>query len=248
MFIVLSCPLPLCPFVFDWKEYYPEAELEVSLLEEPIVFGLGKNCSLASIFNRIGLRKRSYPFDWNVTTFKILCNLIENDFEDFLNPSNLLWSNQKTFIEELRYGVEFYRDFFEIKKQENPSEKWMITDDVSDRQIYENVLKRYLRRVARFYAVLNSGKPIVLFRFDNPDSISKEQALHLYDLLKMKAPHSNFHLIFIQVMPGEVFLEEDWGLGACIRCFNVGRDGKYNPALTGYHSDWDLVLKELTLK
>lgn len=55
---------------------------------------LGYFCSVALELERLGYRNFSNPFDWLISDFKGVLELIENDFENFLSMQ-YLFQNKK---------------------------------------------------------------------------------------------------------------------------------------------------------
>lgn len=47
--------------------------------------GLGSNCSLTYQLNKLNLRKFSYPFDWAKISINQLINVLENNFDNYIN-------------------------------------------------------------------------------------------------------------------------------------------------------------------
>ena len=53
------------------------------------VISLGWFCGVAQETERIGLRCKSYPFDWILTDLETVEEMIQTGFEDFLNQDKL---------------------------------------------------------------------------------------------------------------------------------------------------------------
>ena len=66
------------------------------------VVSLGFFCSPAIELNNLNLRKSSQPFDWLISSkFNQVLELINNGFEDFLNPDFYFNSNNIQGIIEI---------------------------------------------------------------------------------------------------------------------------------------------------
>lgn len=52
------------------------------------VIGLGTHCYAASLLSRFGWRNWSGPFDWIFCTPEMVCDCIDDDFEEFLDPAH----------------------------------------------------------------------------------------------------------------------------------------------------------------
>src|SRR6266571_1185883 len=46
---------------------------------------LGASCTTAISLRDYNLRNAAYPFDWNVTSYHALCDVLEHDFDGYLN-------------------------------------------------------------------------------------------------------------------------------------------------------------------
>lgn len=235
----------LCSLIFfieahatsvDWQQYYPNAQIEVASLANQSKMGisLGSNCNIASRFAEYQIRTFAFPFDWLITPAESLHALIENDFHDFLNLENFQIENEIVLI-DTKYKLKFHHDM--------DATKWQSTnlglvpkhpDALND---YEEMVHRYGRRIARFYAFLDSEIPIYLLRRD----ITKEQAIELQHLLKIKFPNSNLTIVCLEwKIDGE---DEDWLVPGILH-FCIGRDGQ-NPAFP--HPDYHRIFLQLGL-
>jgi len=70
------------------------------------IIPLGINCDISHHLRSKELRANAFPFDWNITPIQATVELIRNDFEDFLDSSNLVFLppvNRLLFNED---GVE----------------------------------------------------------------------------------------------------------------------------------------------
>lgn len=54
------------------------------------VISLGYCCIISNIFNKLNLKQFSCPFDWTLTLFPFLIDIIRTNFKDYLNPVNLI--------------------------------------------------------------------------------------------------------------------------------------------------------------
>lgn len=46
--------------------------------------GLGSNCSITWQLNKYNLRTKSYPFDWVKISLSQIINILENNFDDYI--------------------------------------------------------------------------------------------------------------------------------------------------------------------
>ena len=140
---------------------------------------LGYFCSVASELERIGLRDSSSPFDWCISDLEGVKNLIENNFEGFLDYENMYQhtDNLAHYI-NMRYHISFYHDFnqYDSLKKQLPGVK-----------------KKYKRRIERFYQ--NIKEPTLFIRYiSDEDGTSKELKWiekNYDDLLKLLQSFNN---------------------------------------------------------
>lgn len=56
---------------------------------------LGSNCAITYQLNKYGLRNRAYPFDWVKISLNQLNNILENNFDDFVESLELKKISEK---------------------------------------------------------------------------------------------------------------------------------------------------------
>ena len=101
------------------------------------VISLGFFCSVALELKRLNLRSGSGPFDWVISDLKGILRLMENNFEDFLNPKFLVQNKVYPYIYvNIRYLIEFYHDF-------NPN--------IPMEAQIEEIQNKYKKRIEKFY-------------------------------------------------------------------------------------------------
>ena len=146
------------------------------------IISLGFFCSVALETERAGLRDSSMPFDWLISSWKGVEELIGNSFEDFLEYDLLVQnSEQLQQYKNTKYNVQFFHDF---NKYESLS-----------KQLPECSAK-YKRRIEKFYE--NIKKPTLFIRYIETlkelryieENISKIQEL-------LKKFNKSNHIIFI---------------------------------------------------
>jgi hypothetical protein len=157
---------------------------------------LGENCTIAAALQEFGLRKAAYPFDWLISTYKSLHNVLEHDFENFLDPSCIsVHSDNRAIINT--YGLIFTHDFPIIfyprdLGDANPASKDVVHPDWIN--TLPEVQKKYTRRIERLRDVCMSDKKIYFIRYGG---ISREEACVLRSLLKEKYTTLDFILVII---------------------------------------------------
>ncbi|MBQ7203703.1 MAG: hypothetical protein IJS03_06790 [Eubacterium sp.] len=146
------------------------------------IISLGFFCSVAQELEKYGFRNASYPFDWLISDFKGVIEVIERDFKDFLNYDYLsqMAVNPKYYI-NTAYGFQFYHDFNAYQP---------LSTQLND------VRKKYNRRINRFYK--NITKPTLFVRYIENEVEFKwieENYIRIRELLKSFNP--NKEIVYI---------------------------------------------------
>lgn len=112
------------------------------------VISLGANCNVALDLERIGYRVTSSPFDWVISNFDDVVNLIDNRFEDMLILGNIIQDKEHPNVyHDTKTGLDHYHDFKE--------------NDTIEVQ-FEAVKQKYSRRIERF--LTNIQEPTLFIR------------------------------------------------------------------------------------
>lgn len=70
---------------------------------------LGAFCDVADDLEKLGLRNQSSPFDWGISSFPEIIQLIENGFDDFMNINNLYQDvNNRGHYKDSKYNFYFF--------------------------------------------------------------------------------------------------------------------------------------------
>ena len=73
---------------------------------------LGYFCGVADDLRKLGLRSVAYPFDWCLTDFKGIIELIDTRFVGFLDYQNMEQSVRvRHHYRDSKFGVFFFHDF-----------------------------------------------------------------------------------------------------------------------------------------
>ncbi len=160
-----------------------------------VVISLGNACGVAGALRDYHLRQEAYPFDWIVSPFDAVCEMITTDFATFLDKEALEISNPTTVFDQVN-GFKFIHDFPTHHGMNNTEHDPASTGPI--RQDFLNYLpsikEKYNRRISRFINALHGNDRIYLIR--NRD-VSIEQALMLCLLLEEKFPNLDFLLIVV---------------------------------------------------
>lgn len=151
-------------------------------MEYENVISLGYFCSVAKDLERIGLRNFSSPFDWTISDFKGVLQLIDNDFEGFFEYENLEQSSTLHQVyRDSKYNIEFFHDFDpkrDLKKQ------------------YKKVRKKYERRIRRFYNKIQNTTLFIRY-IESQDELEYIENNIEFVYNTIKKSNSNNELIFI---------------------------------------------------
>lgn len=171
-------------------------ELELLKNEPFIAISLGENCFFANHLKEHNLRIRSFPFDWDITPFHALYEIIKNDFQGLLDLINLAIIHHEYTVFNKVYGIKLNHDFDIKDWYDGPEGLTPLYPEILEK--YKKTCAYYQRRIARFYGVFTLGIPIYLFR----RVINAQEARMLHELFRTKFPQANFKLICIQ--------DKDW--------------------------------------
>mmetsp|Transcript_14404 Transcript_14404/g.39329 ORF Transcript_14404/g.39329 Transcript_14404/m.39329 type:complete len:482 (-) Transcript_14404:320-1765(-) len=138
---------------------------------------LGCFCAVAHALQALGLKKFTYPFDWNRTPIEGIIKCVDSEFADFLNYGFVRNEGHKgTLFGRTSWGGSFWHH--DITKQKTK-------DD-------------FARRIERFYGrkEVPSTKPRVFVRAVNS---SKEvlQSFRLLEALRAALPNSKIRLLML---------------------------------------------------
>ena len=124
---------------------------------------LGYNCHVKVLIDRLGeLERVGYPrlpFDWLGTPMYSICDVLENDFEDFTKRELLNVERRKKYTESdyltnTKYDLCFVHDYGKDLKK-------ISTDQ------FDKTEEDYKRRIQRWKTeVIDSGRHIVFFRLE----------------------------------------------------------------------------------
>ena len=200
---------------------------------------LGWNCQVAAKLRDNGLRQFSFPCDWNQTPYSGLCALIQNSFEDLLNPTYLIYKAPKAAgIFNTKYNVALSHAF--------PT--YVDSNDI--RKVVENYLdflpevsETYERRIARFYNICTMADFVYFFRqgsnsWHYDTYVNKHTITHLRNILLEVFPHKNWLLVVIH---NNNEYQEDWEIPMVKNMHMPTKSGDV-------HSEWKIILEKIGLK
>lgn len=74
------------------------------------IISIGFNCAIAASLRRYGLRNRTYPFDWGVSTMEGVLTAVKEKFADFLDESWIMEIEDGMYYHN-KYQFNFVHDF-----------------------------------------------------------------------------------------------------------------------------------------
>lgn len=149
---------------------------------------LGSMCMPALMLRSADIRTEAYPFDWNVTPFRALFTLLNDNFKSFLGEPYAIGGYTNSFKD--RNEMQFPHDFPEEGPERNnlPLLIQKYLPEVKD---------KYKRRIERFYQVIQSTHPRDFIIFLRYKQITDDEAKQLYKILRKNFSHLKFILIII---------------------------------------------------
>lgn len=137
---------------------------------------LGNNCLPRTICTRWGLKlpkvmgELTHPFDLAIHPYETVCQLIQNDFEDYLNPSYLKL-NDSGFVVHTKYKIKF------------PHEK---------SNCIQELIKTYEKRINNFYADICQNPIVFVIRLRQNVAVKK-----IVEIIKQKFGNTKYKLLSI---------------------------------------------------
>jgi hypothetical protein len=124
----------------------------------PITF----DCEGANTLRSNGIRENAFPFDWNIAPLHNIYNLIKNNFEGFLDPKSLIYSNKPfTHKYDNEYEVNNLIPVFDTKYG------FLFIHDFTLDNNYDIIYKKYKKRIDYFkHSVKNKENTFVYCGFN----------------------------------------------------------------------------------
>lgn len=147
------------------------------------IVSLGSNCISRTIPTRWGLKlpksmgELTHPFDLSVHFYRSVCQVIENDFEDYLNPL-LFRQNQNGIPEHKKYRIVFNHERDGYFSEDN----------------FSPLIKTYEARIRNFYSDIAKNSILFLY-FNRPNE--NIFPLELAEIVKDKFKDVNYKLLYI---------------------------------------------------
>ncbi len=174
----------------------------VMAMERPYdsIINLGGDCQVAYQMKKHKLRTCALPFDRVNCPPEAIIKLLELKFEGFLEKEHLAYTEAtSSHIHETVYDMILRHDFKVIED----FLAWEASTEEEEYRTYDEVKKRYDRRVARFLNLIDTSKCILFIR----KRASEEQAKLLVETIKKVYPELDFLLV---ILGGKEEHKKDW--------------------------------------
>jgi hypothetical protein len=130
------------------------------------LISLGSDCCVSYQLEKYGYRTAAYPFDWIRSSLQNCIQLIEYNFVNFLDVTDIYYTriseNYKFLIDTNEANKEVSRGFIYKSKLYKDLE---FCHDFTDefRSGLEDIQKKYHRRITRLYDLLEKDKDNIAF-------------------------------------------------------------------------------------
>ena len=164
---------------------------------------LGSNCSITYQLSKLGLRTNTYPFDWCKITLQQLIQILEENFNDYVESLKFVSiSNLHPIFEfDLKLGNELKQELrmYEIQSTNSLilTNKYNIryAHELGEKYQLEEFKNKMKERVARFRELKNNDICFVRIELSPLNQSWHSNIMKLHSLLCSYS--SNFKLILI---------------------------------------------------
>jgi len=125
---------------------------------------IGTDCSVTYYLRRKRIRRIAFPFDWTVTPIPASLELIQNNFNDFLNEENLIFLPpvKRLLFEEDGRTLKVANDYITPVVCEKYGILFPHDFSIRGRADLPDVQTKYRRRIVRFMEVITNAPPLAL--------------------------------------------------------------------------------------
>ncbi len=151
------------------------------------IISLGRNCLPRTVLTHAGYKPRkrdgelSLPFDLSIHSYESVCKLLDNDFQDYVNPDYICIDKNKiihtkyTKVEFTHESIEDYLDFY---TQNN----------------FEELILRYQKRIQNFYTYIADNDILFVCNFAHyPNELS--------GIISRKFPDLRYKIVCLNYLP-----------------------------------------------
>lgn len=135
---------------------------------------LGCSCGTAASMAKIGIRSTSGPFDWCISDLDGVLNYVKNDFEGFLDKNRLKVSDDGYSFRDIKNGIDYLHDIDTVFEND-----------------YENIYKKYMRRVELFQKQIRNKTCFIRIVKDDDELIYVKDNLDYINEIIKKYNHEN---------------------------------------------------------
>lgn len=157
---------------------------------------LGTTCHSARMMQRLRVKHVSYPFDWIFSDETMIQEIIEDDFEKFMNPK--YFTEPKNKFNERQCGHQIYHEDLFFHK--NPKNKEDYDYYLRCIERFKNLLKSPEHKCFfMFYNLQNTKHPDYLINKNNQEIIEiiKNKVIKFNDFFKTKTTNYKLATIII---------------------------------------------------
>ena len=142
----------------------------------------GTTCHTARMMQRMNIKKVSYPFDWIFSDESMIQEIIQDDFQKFINPKYFIEPKNK--YSEKQCGHKIYHEDLFFHKNPRKKEDYDYYLRCIDR--FKNLLKSpEQKHFFLFYSPQNTNHPKYLNGNQN-EEIIKNKVIKFNEFLKTK--------------------------------------------------------------
>jgi hypothetical protein len=186
-----------------------------------VAVSLGDLCQVAWQLSHHNLRGAAFPFDWLITPFESLYSFLMIEGANFIARENLVVVyGEIPHIEDSFYRIKFLHDF---------SMSPVVLEN------YDDIKKKYDRRIKRFFELLHSNKKVLFIR----RGITYEQACRLENFFNTYYPNLNYTILAVGSTEE---MNHDWKLEK-VRNFYLGEFG-----WQGHPDAWIKILNHFPIR
>lgn len=205
---------------------------------------LGATCTPAWQIRNYCHSAKAYPFDWLVTPFSSLIQIIENDFEKFIGPDDLqvIWDGGT--VMNTRYNILHHHDFQRVSGKINSGWKASTAEVASKYEYLANRWRSLSEYDGKVLFVRHQGHLDSDFRYLRP--LDEDDMRILQNALSHHFPGLDFDILFVTA--GSSAARSPRLHHASVRYANEADWPNPDDRWKGATSDWARLLTDLAVK
>ena len=120
-----------------------------------IYISIGLNCDVSIELRKRNIKTFTFPFDWNIKNYESIYLLLKDNFKHLFDKDKLLYTEfTDQYNKKNKIVVNTYYDFI------------FVHDFLINEDNYDEVYKKYNRRIERFNQILNDPNNNIFFVYD----------------------------------------------------------------------------------